>query len=330
MKYIFITILLILTSPQILAQPTGDQGVLIELGKALYFDPRLSPDGTISCNSCHNVMAAGDDGRAVSMGIRGQRGPRSSPTVFNSGFMSVQFWDGRAATLEEQAKGPLTNPLEMGNKSEKEVVDRLAKIPGYVDTFKKIFGGKNPLNIDNVVKAIAAYERTLTTLNSPYDKFQKGDKKAMSELAQKGLKTFQAVSCITCHNGPHFAGPDLPKGTGFYMKFPLNAGSVYEKKYDLLKDNGRFDVTKKEEDRHLYRVPTLRNVALTAPYFHNGSVRTLDEAVRVMAKTQLNKDLTKEEVKNIVAFLESLSGSIEPQLMPALPPTPGKVVIDPL
>lgn len=298
-----------------------------ELGKILYFDPRLSSDGSISCNSCHNVMGAGEDNRAFSMGVKGQLGGRSSPSVFNATFLSVQFWDGRAKDLEEQAKGPMINPVEMGNKDHKQVVARLAKIPGYVAMFDSVYGKKS-LNIDNIAKAIAAYEKTLTTLNSPFDEFKKGNKRALSALAQKGYNTFQTVGCVTCHSGDHFSGPALPVGQGFYMKFPTFEGTRFDKKYQFSKDLGRFEVTKKEEDKHMFRVPSLRNVAHTAPYFHNGAVKTLEEAVRVMGQVQLNKDLTSDEVKSLVAFLESLSGTIPPQTMPVLPPTEGFVITE--
>ncbi|MBY0384650.1 c-type cytochrome [bacterium] len=305
----------------------SSQITMEELGKTLYFDPRLSADGTISCNSCHNVMASGEDNRSFSMGIKGQRGGRSAPTVFNATFLSVQFWDGRAKDLAEQAKGPLINPVEMGNKDHKEVVSRVGKIPGYVQMFDSVFG-KRGLNIDNLAKAIAAYEKTLTTLNSPFDEYKKGNKSALSALAQKGYNNFQTIGCVTCHSGDHFAGPALPVGQGFYMKFPTFDGTDFDKKYQFTKDLGRFDVTKKEEDKHMFRVPTLRNVAKTAPYFHNGAVKTLEEAVRVMAKVQLNKDLKADEAKSLVAFLESLSGTIPPQTMPTLPPTLGFVVTE--
>lgn len=298
-----------------------------ELGKTLYFDPRLSVDGTVSCNSCHNVMAGGEDNRSFSMGVRGQRGGRSAPTVFNSAFYSVQFWDGRANTLADQAKGPLINPVEMGNKDHKQVVERLKKISGYVQMFSQIYG-KSGITIDNVANAIEAYEKTLTTYNSPYDKFIAGDKKALSSLAQEGWKNFQTLGCITCHSGKNFSGPDLPIGTGFYMKFPTFDKTDYDKKYQFTKDTGRYEVTKKEEDKHMFRVPTLRNIARTAPYFHNGSVTHLEEAVRVMGKVQLNKDLSSQEVKSLVAFLEALSGEIPPQTMPRLPHSSQTVVVD--
>lgn len=300
----------------------------IELGKVLYFDPRLSYDGTVSCNSCHNVMNGGSDNRAVSVGVNGHKGARGSGTVFNSAFYSVQFWDGRAPSLEEQAKGPLTNPIEMGNKDHAQVVARLKKIPGYVELFTKVFGKKDPVNIDNIAKAIASYERTLITPNSPFDKWKAGDKKAMSAQAQEGYKTFQSVGCVTCHSGPNFAGPTLPEGTGFFMKFPTFPDTKFDQLYKFTNDKGRFDVTKNKVDEHFFRVPTLRNIALTAPYFHNGSVITLEEAVKVMAKTQLNKDLSDKEVVSIVAFLNSLTGTIPPQTMPHLPPTHNHTVVD--
>jgi cytochrome c peroxidase len=301
----------------------------VELGKQLYFDPRLSSTGTVSCNSCHNVMAGGDDNRSFSAGVKAQLGGRSSPTVWNAAYQSVQFWDGRAPTLEEQAKGPIINPVEMGMKSHQLLItDRIAKIPGYQKQFKDVFGGKTPLTIDNVAKAIAAFERTLVTREGPFDRFVAGDKKAMSEAAQKGYETFRNVGCVTCHNGPNFSGPVLPAGTGFFQKFPTFPNDDLEKKYGFMKDFGRAAETKKDGDKHQYRVPTLRNVALTAPYFHNGQVTTLEEAVRVMGKLQLNKDLTKKEIASITTFLrEGLTGPFPRQTMPRLPETQGLTLI---
>lgn len=301
----------------------------VELGKQLFFDPRLSLDGAISCNSCHNVMAGGEDGMATSQGHRGQRGGRNAPTVWNSAFYKVQFWDGRAASLEEQAKGPLTNPIEMAMTNHDLVIKRIKQIPEYVASFQKVFGKNDgAVNIDNVAKAIAEFERTLVNTDSPYDRFLKGDKKALTAEARKGAEFVKSVGCLSCHQGSHFSGPDaIPMGTGFYQKFPMFPGSEYERKYDLLKDTGRMEVTKKPEDKYFWRVPTWRNIALTSPYFHNGSVRDLDEAVRVMAKTQLNKTLSDEEVKAIVAFLNSLTGSFGKITMPRLPPTPGTNVL---
>jgi cytochrome c peroxidase len=295
----------------------------VELGKMLYFEPRLSKSGTVSCNSCHNVMANGDDGRAVSVGIDGKKGGRSAPTVWNSAFLSVQFWDGRAKSLEEQAKGPIENPIEMG-ASHALVVNRLKEIDEYQKRFSKAFGGQDPINIDNVAKAIATYERTLVTSNAPFDRYLRGDKKALTKEQIEGMQKFQTTGCVACHSGPNFAGPLLPEGSGFFMKFPTYPGSKYDKQYKFLDDKGRFDVTKSDPDKHMWRVPSLRNIANTAPYFHNGSVKTLDEAVRVMAKTQLNQDLADEDVKLIVAFLTSLTGEFPKQVMPRLPATVGR------
>ncbi len=291
----------------------------VELGKKLYFDPRLSANNTVSCNSCHNALANGDDGAPVSTGINGQKGGRSAPTVWNSAFLSAQFWDGRAATLEDQAKGPLTNPIEMGMKDHDTVIQKVKGIAGYVKEFEKVFGRKDPVNIDNLAKAIAAFERTLITPNSPVDRYVKGDKKALSEQQVRGMQLVQSVGCVACHMGPNYAGPALPIGTGFYQKFPMFPDKTLEKKYGFTKDGGRFEVTRKETDRNFWRVPTWRNVARTAPYFHNGAVATLDEAVRVMAKTQLNRTLKDDEVKDIVAFLEGLSGEYPKISAPVLP-----------
>ncbi len=297
----------------------------IELGKKLYFDPRLSIDGTISCNSCHNVMSDGADGRPVGVGVRGQRGGRGSPTVWNSAFNTVQFWDGRAASLEEQAKGPITNPIEMGMPTHALAVERLKEIPGYVEEFKKVFPKeKDSLTIDNVAKAIATYERTLITPNSPFDKYVRGNKKAMTAQQIRGMKLVDEIGCTSCHTGDNFSGDGFKMGEGHYQPFPQIPGSKYDKMYDLTSDLGRFDVTKNAEHKNHWRVPTWRNVALTAPYFHNGKVKTLDEAVRVMAKAQLDADLKDDQVNDIVAFLHALTGEFPKQSMPVLPPTMGK------
>lgn len=284
---------------------------LVELGRHLYFDKRLSADDTISCNSCHNVLkhGSGTDNLPTSKGINGQFGGRNAPTVWNSKFWSVQFWDGRAKDLADQAKGPITNPIEMGMPSHDVTIKKVKKIKGYQAQFSKAFPKeKDPINIENLAKAIAVFEETLVTKKTPFEAFQAGEKKAISELAVRGHKTFQEVGCITCHSGPHFNGPSLPVGTGFYMKFPTFENEKLEKKYQFKADEGRFEVTKKEADKHMWRVPSLRNVALTAPYFHNGKVKELKEAIRVMAKLQLNRDLSAKQVNEIHAFLKSLTG----------------------
>lgn len=295
----------------------------VELGKKLYFDPRLSITGTVSCNSCHNVMSNGTDSRPTSMGVHGKTGARNAPTVWNAAFLSAQFWDGRAATLEDQAKGPILNPVEMGMPTQQAPLSRIRDIPGYQLEFKAVFGGDEPITYDNIAAAIAAYERTLITRNSPYDRYIKGDKKALSAQAQRGLELVKSLGCTGCHSGPLFAGPvTLKVGEGFYQRFPIYSDNDYVAKYRLMEDTGRFTVTRSDADKYMWRVPTWRNVALTAPYFHNGAVPTLDEAVRVMAKAQLDKDLSDEQTKNIVAFLNSLTGEFPAQAMPRLPETP--------
>lgn len=294
----------------------------IELGKMLYMDPRFSATGTVSCNSCHNVMLGGEDNRPASMGVHGQTGGRTSPTVWNAAFSSVQFWDGRAVSLEEQAKGPVANPVEMGMKDVDVAMNRVRQIPGYKTYFDKAFG-PDSMTVENAAKAVAAYERTLITPNSAYDRHVKGDEKALNAQQLRGMETFAAVGCTSCHSGAAFNGPSLPEGTGFFMKFPTFTDNEYATRYAFAKDLGRFDATKNEVDKHMFKVPTLRNIALTAPYFHNGAVTRLDEAVKVMAKTQLNQDLTAEQADDIVAFLGALTGKFPAQSMPQLPPTEG-------
>lgn len=291
----------------------------VELGKLLYHDVRLSSNGVLSCNSCHNVMSGGEDNRSGSIGVRNQVGGRSAPTVWNAAFSSVQFWDGRAPSLEEQARGPVTNPGEMGMKSWDDVVARLNAMPEYKKAFAAAFGSEDSVSADNAVKAIAAYERTLITPNSAYDKYVKGDKAALTEQQVRGLNTFAEVGCVGCHSGPAFNGPQLPEGTGFYQKFPGQDNGVLEAQYNFSADPGRFEATKNEADKHFFKVPTLRNIALTAPYFHNGKVKTLQDAVRIMGKLQLNKDLSNEQVADITAFLNGLTGEFPKLEMPHLP-----------
>ncbi len=306
--------------------PTTDAKV--ELGRMLFMDPRFSSTGTVSCNSCHNVMLGGEDNRSVSMGVHGKTGGRSAPTVWNSAFNSSQFWDGRAATLEEQAKGPVTNPVEMGMSDLEVAMERVRSIPGYQAYFEAAFGKDNPMTVDNAAKAVAAFERTLITPNSAYDRYAKGDKKALNEQEIRGMKAFDSIGCTSCHSGPAFSGPAMAPGTGLFMKFPTYADSPYVAKYSLMKDTGRFEATKKEADKHLWKVPTLRNIAVTAPYFHNGSVKTLEDAVLVMASTQLNTKPDKQQVEDIVAFLKALTGEFPEQPLPHLPPTLGWTIID--
>lgn len=301
----------------------------VELGKILFFDPRISESGTISCNSCHNVMAGGDDARATSVGHGGQKGKRSAPTVWNSAFLTVQFWDGRSPDLEDQAKGPITNPIEMGMKSHDVALERIRQIPGYKKLFFDAYPNeKLPMNIQNAVNAIASYERTLITPGSRFDKYMKGNKKAMNAQEIRGMKTVETVGCTACHFGPNFSGAIPPETEGNFQKFPQNPNPEIVKKYNLSEDLGRYEVTKKEEDKNVFRVQTWRNVALTAPYFHNGSVKTLEEAVRVMAKLQLDVDLTSNQVEDIVAFLNTLTGPFPTQTMPRLPELKGRTLVE--
>ena len=300
--------------------PTTDAKVT--LGKMLFMDPRFSSTGTVSCNSCHNVMEGGDDSRTFSMGVHGKTGGRNAPTVWNSAFHSVQFWDGRADLLEDQAKGPVTNPVEMGVPEIEQAMDKVRAIPGYKPYFEKAFG-KDSMTVVNAAKAVASFERTLITPNSPYDKYVKGDKKAMSAQQVRGMQTFASTGCASCHSGAAFNGPKMEFGQGFYSKFPTFADNAYNKKYDLSADKGREEATGEVADAHMFRVPTLRNITDTAPYFHNGSVNDLSEAVALMAKTQLNKDLSDKEVKDIVSFLSALTGSYPEITMPRLPATSG-------
>lgn len=312
------------TAPSPADNPTTPAKV--ELGKMLYFDPRLSSNGTVSCFSCHNVMEGGDDHRTTSIGVHGQAGGRNAPTVWNAAFHSVQFWDGRAASLEDQAKGPPANPIEMGMANLDAVSERIEKIPDYRPYFAKAFGTENSINIDNIAKAIASYERTLITPNSPYDQYVRGDKHALTAQQVRGMQAFAETGCTACHSGANFSGPTLASGQGFFQKFPLLTNNEYVSRYGLMNDVGRMASTGKPEDKNLWRVPTLRNLAYTAPYMHTGSVKALDEAVRLMAKTQLDKSLNDNEVSDIVAFLGALNGEFPEQTMPRLPATPGDLI----
>lgn len=304
------------TAPAPANNPTTPDKV--ELGKMLYHDPRLSSTGTVACASCHNTMLGGEDNRPNSMGVNGQTGGRSAPTVWNAAFNKVQFWDGRAASLEDQAAGPVTNPIEMGMKSWDDVVARLKTIEGYQVAFEKAFGDKNAITKDNATKAIAAYERTLITPNSAYDKYVTGNKAALTLQQVRGMEKVNELGCTSCHSGPAFNGP------GAFQKFPMVSNGYFEAQYHFSKDKGLAEVTGKDSDKHLWKVPTLRNIALTAPYMHNGSVKTLDQAVQIMAKLQLNKDLSDADTADIVAFLNALTGEFPQQTMPVLPGTPGK------
>ena len=304
------------TAPVPEDNPTTD--AKIELGKQLFFDPRLSHNGTVSCNSCHNVMEGGDDCRSVGMGILGRTGARNSPTVWNAAFMPCQFWDGRAASLEEQAGGPMVANPEMGMASHDVVMERIKAVPGYVEEFEKVFG-KDSMTIDNATKAIAAFERTLITPNSPYDRYAKGEVDALTEQQVRGMQLFEQVGCSSCHEAPLFGGD--------FYEFPSMEDEELMAKYAIGKDNGREAATGDESDRFQFKTPTLRNVTITAPYLHNGSAATLEEAVRLMGTLQLGEDLTKEQVADLVAFLGSLEGEFPAITLPRIPSTPGTTIV---
>jgi cytochrome c peroxidase len=285
----------------------------VELGRMLYFDTRLSKNQDVSCNSCHDLNKYGVDGKPTSPGHKKQLGGRNSPTVYNAGGHTLQFWDGRAANLEEQAKGPILNPVEMAMPSPERVVETMKSIPGYVTSFQKAFPGEaDPVTYDNLAKAIGAFERQLVT-PSRFDKYLAGDEKALSQAEKTGLKKFLDQGCQTCHNGPAMGG-SLQK-LGLVVPYPS-------------KDQGRFDQTKQESDRMIFRVPTLRNVTHTAPYFHDGSVADVQTAVKLMAQHQFGKQLSDEDAKSIVAFLDSLTGELpksyiaKPKLPASGPKTP--------
>ncbi|HEU4601933.1 MAG TPA: cytochrome-c peroxidase [Steroidobacteraceae bacterium] len=284
----------------------------IELGKMLYFDPRLSASHAISCNSCHNVGLAGADAEETSIGHKWQRGDRNAPTVWNAVFNTAQFWDGRAKDLEEQAGGPMVNPVEMASPKA-HLEEQLAAIPGYVAAFTSAFPGEaKPLSLANAQKAIALFEATLITPNAPFDKYLRGDAAALNAPQKEGLQLFMNKGCVACHSGMNVGGT-------MYAPF----GVVEKPGADLLppKDKGRFMVTKTAADEYVFRAPSLRNVALTAPYFHTGRAWDLRQAVGVMGSSQLGAQLSNDEIDMIVAFLQSLTGDQPKVVYPILPPS---------
>lgn len=286
---------------------TPQQEAKIELGKMLCFDPRLSLSGKVSCNTCHDLSTNGADTKPLSIGYAGRKGTVNSPTVFNAEKQIAQFWDGRAKTLAEQATGPITNPLEMAMTPElAEGVIR--SIPGYRPYFEKAFGSKNP-TFSEIAEALAAFETTLTTPNAPFERYLKGDKNALTQQQIDGLKLFRRSGCIRCHSG------NLLGGTSFQK-----VGSVRPYVTDN-SSKGRMDVSGKPWDEMMFKVPTLLNVERTAPYFHDGAVKTLPDAVKKMADIQLDMNLSEKQVEEIVAFLESLNGELPKIEKPTLPPS---------
>lgn len=299
------------------------------LGKSLFNDTDLSLDRTLSCASCHRLADGGDDNAPVSTGVNGKKGNRNAPTVLNAAFLDKLFWDGRASSLEEQATGPLLNPVEMALPDASVLVERVKKNRKYRDRFAEVFGGSDPVSVRNISKAIAAYERTLLVTDTPYDRFVRGEQDAISTSARRGMILFDEIGCRNCHVDPMFSAAGKERNRGNYRMFPVHENTPYAERYGLLVDG----------KPNVWRVPSLRNLALTAPYFHNGSVKTLEEAVRVMASAQLgkiisnnpeddytiiatprdgersglelqmirNRALNEGEIRDLVAFLKTLS-----------------------
>ena len=279
----------------------------VELGKALFFDPRLSKSGFISCNSCHNLSMGGTDNLKTSIGHGWQQGPINAPTVLNSRFNLAQFWDGRAADLKAQAGGPIANPGEMAFSHELAVTT-LKTMPGYVGAFRKAYGS-DEINTDRITSAIAAFEETLVTPNSRFDQWLKGNKKALTTNELAGYKLFKDSGCVACHNGPAVGGNSYQK-MGVVEAYKASSPA-----------EGRVAVTGKDADRFNFKVPTLRNVELTYPYFHDGAAATLPEAVDTMGRLQLGKQFTTDENASIVAFLKTLTGKQPNFKLPTLPPS---------
>lgn len=299
----------LLEQAQIYFQPISSVDVqppdenMVKLGKYLFFDTRLSGEGNISCNSCHSLSNFGVDNEQFSLGDdQKSRGGRNSPTVFHAALHKMQFWDGRAADVEEQAGGPILNPIEHNIKNKQELVERLKAVDIYQELFPKAFGDdQDPISFENVTRAIGAFERTLMP-ESRFDKYLEGDITALEAQEQKGLDIFIRSGCITCHNGVALGGQML-------MKFGLYE-DYWEQTHSQKVDAGVFDISQNEAEKYFFKVPGLRNITHTWPYFHDGSVKDLNEAVRLMAKLQRGVDLSENEVKDVVVFLGSLSADI--------------------
>lgn len=280
---------------------------MVALGKKLFFDPRLSRSGFISCNACHNLSMGGTDNLKTSIGHNWHEGPINAPTVLNARLNIAQFWDGRAADLKAQAGGPIANPGEMAF-SHALAVDVLQSIPAYVAAFKQAFGN-DKLGVDEITQAIAAFEETLVTPNSRFDKWLKGDRKALTRSEREGYQLFKSAGCVACHNGAAVGGSSFQKMGLVEPYVTTNAAQ------------GRAGVTGKDADRFTFKVPTLRNVELTYPYFHDGAAATLSEAVDTMARIQLGRQFSAEDNAKVVAFLKTLTGDQPRIVLPILPPS---------
>ncbi len=288
-----------LTAPIVL--PHDLEPTKVALGRKLFHDTRLSRNDQISCASCHNLQTGGADGRPRSIGINGSVGIINAPTVFNTAFNFSQFWDGRAATLEEQVDEPVQRPDEMGSNWE-DVVRTLKRSPDYVQAFRQIYA--NEIRREYIGDAIASFERSLVTPNSRFDRYLRHEVNGLTPREEEGYRLFQSLGCSSCHQGINLGG-------NMYQKVGVMAPYFEDRGHITKADLGRFNVTGDEQDRYMFKVPTLRNVALTAPYFHDGTAATLDSAVRMMARYQLGRKLSQDEVDLIVDFLKTLTGELD-------------------
>lgn len=288
----------------------------VHLGKMLYFEERLSKNHDVSCNTCHGLGAYGVDNLPTSPGHKGALGARNSPTVYNAALHAMQFWDGRAADVEEQATGPIMNPVEMAMTDESQVVATLLSMPEYVEAFEKSFPGvESPVTLENVGVAIGAFERKLVT-PSRWDAFLEGDKDAITPEEKEGFKSFVANGCITCHAGAGVGGHMMQK-LGLVNPWPSS------------KDPGRFEVTEVETDRMFFKVPSLRNILKTGPYFHDGSVDSIETAVKMMGRHQVGREITAPDIEKIVTFLGALTGELPPADFIAAPTLPASTETTP-
>ncbi len=281
-------------------QFSAEQKAQIALGRSLFNDPRLSHDNSTSCASCHSLELAGADGRRVAVGIKGAMGAVNAPTVINSVFNISQFWDGRAASLEEQAAGPVHNPIEMGSNWN-EVLEKLRRDELYPARFSRLYN--DGITAENIQRAIALFERSLVTVDAPFDRYLRGDKQAISAEAKRGYRLFKSYGCVACHQGKNVGG-NMYARMGAIGDYFINKPKLDHS------DMGRYNVTADEDDRHVFKVPSLRLVTRTAPYFHDGSAATLEEAVRTMARYQLGRPISTEDTGLIIRFLETLGGTL--------------------
>lgn len=277
-------------------------GRKVELGFDLFHDPQLSTNGTVSCATCHLLNQGGTDGLTTSQGMLGSDTGINSPTVYNAGFHQSFNWDGSAATLEEQADGPVSKAQEMGGMSWQEVSARLQKSPEYVAAFRQIYG--DDINGEHIRDALAVFQKSLYTPNAPFDQYLRGDETAISEETKQGYDLFKSYGCVTCHQGM-LVGGNMYQSLGLFGDYFADRGNV------IKSDLGRYNVTGDERDRHVFKVPSLRNIVLTAPYLHDGNAENLDEAIKIMGKYQLGVDIPQGDVDLIMMFLRSLTGEYQ-------------------